>query len=106
MGGSVVMLRLWGLRSGRVGLLFAEVPCNRLLVKFVGFPLNDGDGILRTLAETGPEPVTEVVCGENRLAVDDFYGPFRAGRDAEPAAVTSFLVDLNNFSLHFNAPLI
>jgi hypothetical protein len=55
-----------------------DMPCNRGLVKFIGLPFNDPDGVTRAFAEAGPETVAEVVGGEHRLSIDYFYGPFRA----------------------------
>lgn len=84
---------------------FPEVPCHRILVKLVGYPLDNRDGVLGALAETGPQSVTEIVGGKYRLAVNDPDGPFRAGWDAETAAIASLLIDLDDFSNHGYAPV-
>jgi hypothetical protein len=81
------------------------VPCHGIFIKLVGCPLDNRDGVLRALAEACPQPVTEVIGGKYRLAVNDLYGPFRAGWDAETAAVASLPIYLDNLSNHVYTPV-
>jgi hypothetical protein len=79
---------------------FLEVLFNRRLIKLLSIPLDDGDGILRAVAETGAETIAEIISREPGLAVDNSDGPFGAGRHAHSAAVAFFFVNLDNFSDH------
>jgi hypothetical protein len=80
--------------------LGGQVFLHRRLVKGVGLPLLHGDGVLRAFTEAGPETVAEVVGGEHCLAVDYLDGPLGAGGNAEPADVTFFRIDFDDFSQH------
>ncbi len=51
----------------------------------------------RTGAETGPETVAELVGDQLGLTVNDLQRSLGAIRNALSAAVTQFLVDLNDF---------
>jgi hypothetical protein len=79
----------------------AAVLPNRGFIEFVGFPLDDGDGLLRTFAEAGSKTVAEVISEKHRLAVHYPDRPFRACGDAESATVTFFRVYGYHFSFHF-----
>jgi hypothetical protein len=79
-----------------------EVLFDSRLIKLRGIPLDDGDGILRAVAETGAETIAEVISREPCLAVDNGDGAFGAGRHAQSATIAFFFVNLNNFSDHDN----
>jgi hypothetical protein len=71
-----------------------------LFIEFVSIALDDLDGILRTLAQAGPQSVTKIIRCKNRLPIHDPDGSFSACRDAEPAAIASILIDPYDFAYH------
>lgn len=78
---------------------------NGTFVVCVGFPLLDGDGTLRTIAQAGAQAVTKIFTDQAGLAVNDPYRAFGARRNTEPATVTEFLVDPNNLpNRHLQPP--
>jgi hypothetical protein len=101
VGGAVVMAHTLRLRSFLLSGI-RQVFCHRLLVELLGLPLDDRDGVLGAFTQAGAQPIAEVVGGEDRLAVNDPYGPFGAGRDTEPASVTSILIYPNDLSDHLS----
>jgi hypothetical protein len=87
--------------GGRLGILFRQVLLYGALVECVRFTLDYADGIPGAVAQAGSQPVAEIIGGKDRLAVDYFDGAFRAGGDAESAAVTFVLVYMYDLSFHF-----
>jgi hypothetical protein len=73
---------------------------NSLFIEFISITLDDLDGILRTLAQAGPQSVTKIVCCKNRFPIHDPDGSFSAGRYAEPAAIASILIYPYYFAYH------
>jgi hypothetical protein len=52
------------------------------------------------MADARAEPVAEQIADESRLAVNDLHGAFGAVRNACPAAVAFFFVNMNDGSFH------
>jgi hypothetical protein len=77
---------------------------NGRLVEFIGFANLDMDGVLGAVAETGAQPIAEIVGYQARLAIDNLNGAFRAGRNTETATVAFVLVDVNDISFHVKSP--
>jgi hypothetical protein len=73
---------------------------HRQLVKSIRLTFDDTDGVSRAFTKARSEPVAQIVGGKNRLSVDNLYRPFRAGRNAESAAVTFFPIYFDDFSPH------
>jgi hypothetical protein len=77
-----------------------EVLFNSRLIKLLRIALDNGDGILGAVAETGAETIAEIISRELCLAVDNGDGSFGAGRHAHSATVAFFFVNPDNFSDH------
>ena len=65
-------------------------------------PLDDRNGIVRTFAQAGPQPVAEQIGDEFRFAIDDLDGPFGTGGHTEPASVALLFIDPDDLTCwHF-----
>ena len=71
---------------------------NRLGIIGGSFPLFKGNGACRTVGQTVPKTVTEVLSDEFCLSVDDIDSTLMAGLGAESAAVALFFVYMDDFS--------
>jgi hypothetical protein len=71
-----------------------------LLVEAFGLAIFDDDGILGAMTEAGAQAVAKVFGSQSGFTVDDFYGPFGTGGDAEAATVAFFFVYFYDFTHH------
>ncbi len=77
---------------------------DRLLIKLACISLFYCDGVLRTIAETSTEAVTEIVGNQFCFAVDNLNSSFGTGRNAQAAAVTFFFVNFYDIADHNKPP--
>jgi hypothetical protein len=73
---------------------------NLFLIEGIRFPLFDGKGALRALADAGAQAVAENIAHQFGLAVDDFNGFFGAARHAQTAAGALFFIDFDDLAFH------
>ena len=85
--------------------IFLQVFLHNCFVKFVGFALLYKDCILRAVTETGTETITEILCEQFRLTVDNLDCAFGTGRHTETTAVTFIFVYGYDLTDHGVAPL-
>ena len=69
-------------------------------------PLFECDCPCRTVGQTVSEAVAEVFSHQLRLPINDVDGAFVTCLCAETAAVTLFLVDMDDLSYHFFVPFL
>ncbi len=79
-----------------------EVVLDGFGIEGLGFPLNHGNGTLRTFTETGRETVAVTFRDEPCLTIDKFDSSFRAGLNAFAATVAFLSIDTDYFSFHFH----
>ena len=74
-----------------------------LLVEILRLPFDDFEGISGALPQTGPQPIAELFGRKPGFPVYNLQGALGAGRNADPAAVTLLLIDLDDlpFDFHF-----
>jgi hypothetical protein len=53
---------------------------------------------LGALPQAGPQSITKAIGQQLGLAIHDNDGPFRAGGDAQAAAIALFLINPNNLA--------
>jgi hypothetical protein len=59
---------------------------------------NDGDGILRTMSETGTQAIAELIADQLCLAINDLNRSLSAVGNTKPATITLLLINPNNLS--------
>jgi hypothetical protein len=69
-----------------------------LLIEVFCLPFGDGDGILRTVSQTGTEAIAKLVTDQPCFAVNDLKGAFSAIGNTKSTAVTFLLINLYNLS--------
>jgi hypothetical protein len=79
-------------------LLGSEQSMDRLHIEWNRLPLDDPQCVLRTMPQARPQTVTIDVSHEPHFTVDDLQGTLRTVWDAEAAAVTFLLIDLDYLS--------
>src|SRR3989339_1213406 len=93
-----VVLKMSQMSFDGVGAGFDDIFHNSLLVIRLGLALLYGDGIFRTGAYAGAQPVAEQVADKTRLTVDNLQSPLRTVRDAESASRAPGRVDSDDFT--------
>lgn len=69
-----------------------------LLIERIAFPLLDGDGFLRTLAQAGAKPIAIAFADEAGFAIYDLNGSFSAGDHAVATAIAFLFIYLDHLS--------
>jgi hypothetical protein len=79
-----------------------QIGLYRLLVEFIGLPLDDVKRSLGALTDTGAKPVAQPILHDAGLAVNYPERPFGASRNTLPAAVALLFVYFKYFSYGFH----
>jgi len=79
-------------------ILFMKMNLHCLFVEFFSVSFNDGDGIFRTMTETGPQAIAELLAHQLRLSIDDLKSPFSTVGNTETATITFLLINPHNLS--------
>jgi hypothetical protein len=85
---------------------FSQMLVNRFFIKLVGLAFHDFKGSGGALAQTGTEPVTQLISNNPGFAVYNLQRTFGTGRHAQTAAVAQFFIDFDYFPQYFHDQLL